>query len=246
MTDLLVVFGLGAPYRGNPTILGKGIGGHTVRLASDQGLAVRAVARSVTKYESSFAGLKNVTLVQGDVTSRESVHACLQGAKYCLFAAHASQPGVQASRIAKDALSIVAEECLEAKCKLVVISSCLVSPKHRFNPIRGFFNAILKPGMMDAKFAGEEFLRKLEGLDYVVIRPGSLSDGAELKTVYKIGQSDTMSFALLPIPKIDVAKIVLAAFQDEQCTRMTMEVAASFSKAPATLKGLFDGLKRDS
>lgn len=240
----LVVFGLGAPSKFSPSILGSGVGGHAARIAAEQGLSVRAVARNPAKYEALFPFGGKVSLVQGDVTNRESVVSALTGAKACLFAVQAADSAT-ADEVDRDALALVAEECAKAQCKLVVISSVFVSPKHRFNPLRIMFNTIVKWNMMDAKWEGEQRVRATQGLKYVIIRPGALNDAAPLENEYKIGQGDALTFAIYPIPKIDVGRIAVAAAVDENCYGVAFEIAGSKSPNKATVQGLFDGLKKD-
>lgn len=239
----LVVFGLGAPSKFSPSVLGSGVGGHAARIALEQGLSVRAVARSPDKYRALYP--EALELVQGDVTDRASVARSLEHAKACVFAAQAAD-GVSSYDVDFRALVLVGEECQRLNVKLVVISSLFVSPKHWLNPLRMVFNRVVKWGMMDAKWDGEQAVRKMAGLRYTIIRPGMLVDKDPLPTECKIGQGDGLLFARLPIPKADVGRIAVAAAVDPKSDRLTLEVAGSSSKKPAAFQALFDGLKQDA
>jgi nucleoside-diphosphate-sugar epimerase len=243
-TPVIVVFGLGAPTKGSPSILGRGVGGHAVCVASERGFTVRAVARSPAKYEALFKDLPGVSVVKGDVTNVASVAECLQGATAAIFSVQAADD-VSAFEIDRDALILVAKECLKANCKLVVISSVFVSPKHYLNPLRGFLNTIVKWRMMDAKWQGEEAVRGMKGLKFTIIRPGGLTDKEALKNEYKIGQGDGLMFARFTIPKVDVGRVAVAACVDPASDNTTFELAGSSSTKPATVEGIFAGLKQD-
>ncbi|KAH9261867.1 hypothetical protein BASA81_000523 [Batrachochytrium salamandrivorans] len=237
----LVVFGLGAPSKFSPSVLGSGVGGHAARIALEQGLSVRAVARNPDKYRSLYP--EALELVQGDVTDRASVAKCLEQAKACVFAVQAAD-GTSAFEVDHLALVQVAEECVRLNIKLVVISSVYVSPKHWLNPVRAALNRMVKWGMMDAKWEGEQAVRKMAGLRYTIIRPGTLNDKGPLPNEYKVGQGDGLLFPALPIPKVDVGRIAVAAAVDPASDCLTLEVAGSSSKRPATVQNLFNGLKR--
>ena len=243
-TPTIVVIGCGAPSKFSPSKLGFGVGGHAIRYASQKGYNVRAVARNPAKYEQFYKDLPNVTLVKGDVTDAASIAECVKGATAVIFAAQASD-NVSAFEVDRDGLVVVAKECQKANCKLVVISSVFVTPKHYFNPVRGFLNTVVKWRMMDAKWEGEEAVRKMEGLRYTIIRPGTLTDNPPLENEYKIGQGDALLFASKGIPKEDVGKIAVAAAVDPASDNVTFEVAGSSSKNPVTTEGIFAGLHKD-
>ena len=240
----IVVFGCGAPSKFSPSFLGFGVGGHAVKIAAEEGYTVRAVARTPAKYQDFYKDLPTVTVVKGDVTNAESVAECVKGATCAIFAVQASDDA-SAFSVDRDGLILVAKECQKVKCKLVVISSVWVSPKHYFNPVRGILNIFIKWRMMDAKWQGEQAIRKIEGLRYTIIRPGSLTDAAPLTNEYKIGQGDGTFFAIHSIPKVDVARVAIAAATDPASDQVTFEMAGSTSTKPATVEGIFAGLNKD-
>jgi putative NADH-flavin reductase len=241
----IAVFGCGAPSKFSPSILGAGVGGHCIRIAAgEKNFNVKGVARNPAKYQDVYKDLSNVTLVQGDVTKPETLGECLKDCSCAIFAVQASDDATAFS-VDRDGLINLAKECVKTNVKLIVISSVYVSPRHYFNPLRGFLNTIVKWRMMDAKWQGEEAIRKIEGLKYTIIRPGSLTDGQPLKNEYKIGQGDALTFAIHPIPKVDAARIAVAACTDPASDKVTFECAGSTSKNPATVEGIFAGLKKD-
>jgi len=241
---VIVVFGCGAPSRFSPSVLGSGVGGHAVRIAAEKGYSVRAVARNPAKYQDAYKDLPTVQVVQGDVTKPETLGECLKEATCAIFAAQAADDA-SAFDVDRDGLVNVAKECVKANCKLVVISSVFVSPKHYWNPVRGLLNTVIKWRMMDAKWQGEEAVRKMEGLKYTIIRPGTLVDKPHLTNEFKLGQGDATFFARFPIPKADVGKVAIAAATDAASDNVTFELAGSDSKNPVTVEGIFNGLKKD-
>jgi len=243
-TPTIVVMGLGAPTKFSPSQAGSGVGGHAVRVAAAKGYNVRAMARNPSKYADFYKDLSNVTMVKGDVSDSASIAECVKDATCAIFAVQAADDA-SARQIDRDGLILVAKECLKANCKLIVISSVFVSPKHWFNPMRGFLNTVVKWRMMDAKWEGEEAIRAMKGLKYTIIRPGSLNDQPALENEYKVGQGDGLLFASHPIPRIDVAKVAVAAAVDPSSDNVTFELAGSKSKNPATVEGIFNGLKKD-
>ena len=244
LMTVLVVFGLGAPSKFSPSILGSGVGGHAAREAGKLGMTVRAVARNPDKYSECFKDSPGVTLVKGDVTDAESVAECLKDANACIFAVQAAD-GVSAMAIDRDAAILVAKECAKVNCKFILISSVYVSAKHRFNPLRMILNTFVKWNMMDAKLESEEAIRKMQGLRYTIIRPGSLVDKPAVTNEYKIGQGDRLSFPTIPIPKVDVGKVAVACVTDPESDNVTFELAGSSSKNVQTVTGLFSKLKKD-
>jgi uncharacterized protein YbjT (DUF2867 family) len=243
-TPTIVVFGMGAPSKFSPSILGAGVGGHAVRVAAGKGYTVRAIARNPAKYEEVFKDLPTVSIVKGDVTNTESVAECIKDATCAIFAAQAAD-GASAFSVDRDGLIVVAKECLKANCKLVVISSVYVTPSHNFNPLRVCFNTVVKWRMMDAKWQGEVAVREMKGLRYTIIRPGALTDKPELTNEYKIGQGDSAFFPIHSIPKLDVGKVAVAAATDPASDQVTFEIAGSTSTKPQTVEGIFSGLKKD-
>lgn len=240
----IVVMGVGAPTKFSPTPLGNGVGGHAVRFAAKQGYNVRVLARNPAKYADTFKDYPTVTIVQGDVTKPETVAECIKGASAAIFAVQAPDDAT-AFQVDRDGLIVVAKECASASCKLVVISSVFVSPKHYFNPVRGLLNTVVKWRMMDAKWEGEQAVRAMKDLRYTIIRPGTLNDNKALENEYKIGQGDGLFFAVKPIPREDVGKVAVQACVDAASDQTTFELAGSSSKKPVSLEGLFTGLHKD-
>ena len=236
--------GCGAPSRFSPTSIGLGVGGHAIRVAAQKGYNVRAMARNPAKYADSYKEFPNVSLVQGDVTKPETLAECLKGATAVIFAVQAADDAT-AQQVDRDGLINTAKECARANCKLVVITSVYTSPRQYYNPLRVLFNTLVKWRMMDAKWEGEQAVRAEPGLKYTIIRPGALTDKPALPNEYKLGQGDHALFPMYSIPREDVGRIAVAACVDPASDNVTFELAGSTSKKPATVDGIFNGLKKD-
>jgi uncharacterized protein YbjT (DUF2867 family) len=240
----VVVFGLGAPTKFSPSLLGRGVGGMVAREAAKDGFPVKAVARDPNKYKEVFADATGVELVKGDVTDQASVANVLQGAAFCVFAAQAPD-GVPASAVDRDAVILVARECEKVGAKLVLVSSVLVSKKNWFNPIRAFLNNVVKWAMMDMKFEGEEALRKQFKVRHVIVRPSGLTDDGSCNCMLTFNQGDSNTFGTRNISKLDVAKVIVAALNDPASDYTTFEVMGPKTKEKMSFDGVFAKFTKD-
>jgi uncharacterized protein YbjT (DUF2867 family) len=215
-----------------------GAGGATglecVRKLVASGQAVRAVVRSIAKYDGKF---EKAEVVQGDVTDVESLTKAFSGCKTVVFAASASAYRGAGGPYEVDYLGV--QKTVEAAKaagveKLVLISSRLVNPKKRFHPIRIILNNI-KYSLMDYKFMGEEFLRGC-GLEYTIVRPGGLQGGeggtgmkprADPGTEYILaaGPEGDVGKAT-SIHRTDVASVVAEAVNSPEAKGKTIEIVA--------------------
>lgn len=129
---------------------------------------------SLTTEESDL-----VTAKRGNVSKATAAElaALLSGAGAVIFAASASPNGGTPQEVDKAGLVAVARACIAASVpRLVVVSSGSVTKP--LSPVYVFLN--LFGGIMRAKIEGEDAVRQLyfqrEGCDYVVVRPGGLTE----------------------------------------------------------------------
>jgi uncharacterized protein YbjT (DUF2867 family) len=248
MTFIITVFGAG----------GK-TGQECVKAALAKGDSVRAVVRDVKKYEDSlFAATAPLSsssevkleLIAGDVTSPpEQLKNLLAGSSAVIFAASASKTG-SVWEVDRDGLANVAAAAKDTPTlgRVIVISSALVSPHNGWHPVRMILNNIRGRGqkIMDAKFDGENLLRAA-GCDYIVIRPGGLTDAAPLgASALKVTQGDRNGAS--QIARRDVAELcVAAAHVGSEAARVTLEVCsdARREKTDIGYESLFVGLEKD-
>lgn len=209
---------------------------------------VRAIVRDPSKY-SNLAKDPRVEVVQGDVTSKDSLVTALKGSKGVIFAA--SGKGFwSADSVDHKGVAAVAEACQAAGGveRVVLVSSQKVDPKNRFHPVRVLLNNI-RWSLMDAKWKGEQALRS-SGVPYTIVRPGGLTNGAGGAAPVMAGQGDNQAMPG-PISRADVAAVCVAALSTPASKNVTVEVSSKKEKATpeqfsSSLKSLFDGLKADA
>ena len=198
-------------------------GKRCVQYASRAGIPVIACTRSgawnptdvaLTADEKSL-----VTSKPGDVSKANAneLTSLLSGAGSCIFAASASPSGGSPQDVDKAGLVAVARACIAANVpRLVIVSSGSVSKP--LSPVYIFLN--LFGGIMRAKIEGEDAVRSLyfkrEGLDYVVVRPGGLTEDEPRGVgAVELNQGDDKSGR---IARADVAAIcVEAAVGSNEC-----------------------------
>ena len=255
------------------TVFGAGgkTGQECVKAALARGDAVRAVVRDPSKYEDVFSALlssssttstsspspsssSNLEVVAGDVESPpEALSKLLEGASAAIFAASASKSG-DVWKVDRDGLGnlATAAKATPTLRRVVAVSSALVSPHNGWHPIRLLLNNMRggSQKIMDAKFAGEGLLRE-SGIDYVVVRPGGLTEGSALgASSLVVTQGDKAGAGR--ISRSDVAELcVAAAHAGETASRVTLEVSSDPKKKgekneKTSYESLFSGLENDN
>ncbi|GAB4820791.1 hypothetical protein N2152v2_007837 [Parachlorella kessleri] len=232
-----------------------GAGGPTglacVQTLLEQGRSVRAVVRNPEKEANTLGALKSdwLEVVQGDVTNEESLRQALLGCSGAIFAA--AGKGKQAVQdVDFEGVGNVAQAAkdLGGFQRVVLVSSGLVTPARRFHPIRIMLNSIVARGQLDAKWKGEELLRR-SGVPYTIIRPGRLNNGAAGQAELVADQGDKSTGQ---VTRAEVAAACVAALSDPAAQNVTLELT---SKAPGggssvppleeQLRTLFKGLQPD-
>lgn len=252
------------------TVFGAGgkTGQECVKAALARGDSVRAVVREQSKYEEAFAALSppsstsssssspsKLEVVAGDVeASPDDLEKLLSGASAAIFAASASKTG-DVWKVDRDGLANLATAAARASkvggssVRVVAVSSALVSPHNGWHPIRLLLNNMRGGGqkIMDAKFAGEELLRK-SGADFTVVRPGGLQDAPPLgASALVVSQGDRAGAGR--ISRSDVAELcVAAAHAGAEASRVTLEVSSDpkREKKEISYESLFAGLVKDA
>lgn len=204
------------------------------------GQKVRAVVRSPEKYADKFPKNPRLTVAKGDVTDPASVEEVIQGAQGAIFAASAATfwaPAAVDFQGVKNVAQAVAQDQ-----RVVLVSSALVTPKNRFNPIRIILNNI-KWCLMDYKFKGECALRE-SGKSFTIVRPGQLTNKAAGQHKLVTGQGDNMKPGA--VARADVAAVCVAALTTKAADKITFELSTNKSEAaPAgQTSEIFDDLKQ--
>lgn len=232
-----------------------------VKSALARGDSVRAVVRDPSKYEEAFAALSSsasssekgkLEVVAGDVeASPEDLKKLLSGASAAIFAASASKNG-DVWRCDRDGLGNLAAAARETPGleRVVAVSSALVSPHNGWHPVRLLLNNMRGGGqkIMDAKFAGENLLRR-SGVDFTVLRPGGLQDSPGPLGAWSLAVAQGDRSGAGRISRSDVAELcVAAAHAGAEASRVTLEVCSDpkREKKETSYESLFSGLEKDA
>lgn len=207
------------------------------------GFRVVAVVRNPEKYATVFPQDERFSVVHGDVTDKDSLEPCLQGANGVIFTA-AGKGFVSAQGVENKGVLNVAELAKKLKVEhVVLVTSALVTPKNRLHPVRILLNN-MRWGLMDEKFKGEENLRA-SGIPYTIVRPGRLTDkeGTDCKLILGQGDASTPT----TVSRFHVAAICCAAVTNKKARNRTFELFSQemdgAAKLEDQLESAFDGLE---
>ena len=212
---------------------------------------IRGIMRDTSNIPEELRDLKDsrVKYFKGDVTLSETLDDPFEGALIVYFCASASPPGPKYREVDELGVKNAAEVALrKGVIRFILISSQLVHPSNKWNFVRILLNNIIGRDVMDAKYAGEQHLRR-SGLVYTIIRPGRLTDAPIGKARVHVGQTNSRFTAPgssgSRISRADLADICLAAALSDDCKNVTFEVAAeslpSKSELESTTSTMADG-----
>ena len=173
---------------------------------------IRAIVRSE---DSTIPKDDKVKQIIGDFLSDvDKLSEMLKGSTHVIFAA-AGKNSVQVEAVDHVGLGNTALACKKSGVKrLVVISSQLVDPVNRWHFVRILLNTVAAWGIMDAKFAGENLVKK-SGQEYTIVRPGGLGDGEKGVTGKLIMAQTNGSYGRGATARSDVASVCIAALDAE-------------------------------
>jgi len=197
------------------------------RLLEATSSPVRAVVRDPEKYKERLPQDSRLEIVKGDVTDPDSLKAAFKDSKAVIFAA-SGQGFWTAAPVDNQGVANTAEAAKEAGVdQVVLVSSMLVHPSNRFNPIRIILNNV-RWSLMDNKFQGEEKLRQ-SGVPYTIVRPAGLTNGPGGQAPLVADVNTTKEVAQKPgsIARADVAAICVAALTKPAAKNKTLSVYTS-------------------
>jgi uncharacterized protein YbjT (DUF2867 family) len=211
-------------------------------------IPVRACTRTGDYRDGN--NIQGVESLRCDVTDISTIGPVVKGASGVIFAASASKEGGTPAVVDNAGLVAVANACIDAKVKqLVIVSSGAVTKPN--SPVYLFLN--LFGNIMEQKILGEDTVRSLyavgspaaqEGLSYTVVRPGGLTEDPSLESVegLELNQGDTKSGR---IARADVANIcVQALMYPELTSRTTFECYNADTGAPLASVGISNIFKQ--
>jgi len=184
-----------------------GTGQQLVAQALEAGHIVQALVRDPSRLTHTNPDL---TLITGDVLDTNAVSATIQGADAVVVTLGntANNP----DWIVSDGTRVVVEAMKQQEVRrLVVVSSLGVGDSRSQVPFafRMLMSTVLKKPMED-KERQEELVRE-SGLDWIIVRPGGLTDGPKTGA-YKAGADGKIGVG--QVSRADVADFVLKQLSD--------------------------------
>jgi putative NADH-flavin reductase len=192
-----------------------GTGQQILAQALEQGHRVTALVRDPSKL-SERTGL---TKVVGDALDQSAATACVSGADavVCVLGSHGGRDPIEARGTGR-ILDAMRETGVR---RIVVVTSLGVGDSREQLP--WFFRVIMELTLKAVLAAKEEQERlvKTSGLDWIIIRPGGLTDGPKTGT-YRFGVDRSLKSGR--IARADVADFVLRQLNDDTFLRQTPAV----------------------
>lgn len=231
-----------APIDKEDSILVVGATGRTGVLLVEQlqarGMNVVAGVRNVEKAKRLLG--EDTPIVQLDLLDQASLDNAVKGKAALINAASAEarKSGEELTKkIEQGGNELLVEAAVKAGLKkFVLISSMGVTqPDHFLNRIAN--NVLLY------KFEGEKAI-KASGIDYTIIRPGGLKDGASPGKVITFMQGDPKEGTGF-IHRADVATISIEALLTDTASKKTFEIVQSKVAGPNDFVAQFSKLKAD-
>ena len=198
-----------------------GTGQHLVKQALAQGHAVTAFVRNPAKFGVSDPGLK---IVQGDVMDAASVEHAVSGHDAVLVAL--GGPARDTSKVRSEGTRSVISAMEKTSVRRLVCQTSLGYGDSRQSLDRTpfHFRYIIVPFFLRRAFADHQLQEELiqrSGLDWIIVRPGNLTDGARTGR-YRHGFQATDKTITVTISRADVAHFMLGQVSDNAYLRKTV------------------------
>ena len=198
------------------------------RLLSARGDEVAGIIRRAEQGDDLREAGAEPVLLNLESASVEEVAAHLQGADAAVFAAGAG-PGSGVARkdtVDKDAAILFAEAAVRAGVRrYVIVSSMGANPKHEGSEI---FDVYLR-----AKGEADEHIRRLDALDWTILRPGMLTDDAGTGLVRLEAHTGRG-----PIPRDDVAAVLAELIDTPATAGLTLELISGSAPVAVAVKSV--------
>lgn len=197
-----------------------GTGRLLVEQALAQGHAVTAFVRNPAKLAIEHANLK---IVQGDVMDLASVERAMQGQEAVLAALGA--PAMKSGTVRSDGTRNIVRAMEKAGVRRLVCQTSLGYGDSRqvLNMAPFHFRYFVVPFFLRSVFADharQEDYIKGSNLDWIIVRPGNLIDGARTG-VFQHGFPATDRTITVSISRADVADFMLQQLTDDTYLRKT-------------------------
>lgn len=183
---------------------------------------VRAFVRDAAKGRALLG--ENLEVVEGDTRRIDTVHGAMQGIHtvICTTAAHETEGQNSPEQVDYEGVRNLANVAAHVGVERFVLVSALAA---RANAPSG------EPARwLEWMRKGEEALRD-SGVDYLIVRPGKLTDAPAGENALRFVQGETVSGQ---ISRVDLAEVLLQVLARDNLRNMTFEVIAADGRAPQT------------
>mgnify|MGYP001388259561 CR=1 FL=1 len=186
----------------------RGVGRQALAQALEQGHDVQALLRHPESFDFTHPQL---TIIQGDVLRPEDAAATVAGvdAVVCSLGSTADNPGNVVSQGTENIMTAMQAAGVK---RLVVVSSIGVGDSKDQVPLafKMLMKTVLKSAMEEKE--KQEAAVQASGLDWVIVRPGGLTDGPRTGN-YKFGVGKAIKAG--QVSRADVADFVLKQLTDD-------------------------------
>jgi uncharacterized protein YbjT (DUF2867 family) len=198
------------------------------RLLAARGDEVAGIVRKPEQAEDLRQAGAEPIVLDLESASVEEVAERLRGADAVVFSAGAG-PGSGAARkdtVDKGAAVLFADAAVRAGVgRLVVVSSMGADPKHEGSEI---FDVYLR-----AKGEADAYVRRLKGIDWTILRPGSLTDDAGTGLVRLEAHTGRGR-----VPRDDVAAVLAELVESSSTAGLTLELVGGSTPVSVAVKSV--------
>jgi uncharacterized protein YbjT (DUF2867 family) len=215
-----------------------GTGQEAVAQALANGYAVRALVRDEEAARTLFG--ERVTYAVGDVREPRTLRPAMRNVEYVLSALGSNvqrDPENKPELVDYGGVKSLAEAAHAAGVRHFVLTSSMgvTNPDHQLNRILD--------NLLNWKLKGEDALRA-SGVDYTIVRPGSLNNDPGGQTGIKVMQGDPKD-VVGHIPRADVAAVLVNALGRKEAMGRTFEIISDPERDKVDWDKLYAGLKPD-
>lgn len=186
-----------------------GTGQRTLEQALTQGYSVHALVRTPAKLTLENPQL---TIIQGDVLDPQKVQECISGcdAVICSLGSTSNNPDTIVSAGTRQIITAMQAAGLR---RLIVVTSLGVGDSKDQVPFffKTLMQTVLKKSIADKEM--QEQLVRESGLDWIIVRPGGLTDDPPTGD-YLFGTDKTIMAG--QVSRADVADFLLKQLQDDR------------------------------
>ncbi|MEV5490538.1 SDR family oxidoreductase [Streptomyces bobili] len=198
------------------------------RLLAARGVEVAGIVRKAEQSDDLRAVGAEPVVLDLESASAEQVADVLRGADAAVFAAGAG-PGSGTARketVDKGAAVLFADAALRAGVRrFLVVSSYGADAGHRGDEVFDVYQR--------AKGEADAYVQSLNGLDWTILRPGSLTDDTGTGLVRLEARTGPG-----PVPRDDVAAVLAELLDTPATAGLTLELISGSTPVPVAVKSV--------